>query len=115
MRSSYVLDKLLVDTVAAYTILPRSIAEKIGAHLTPYKVELTPADKSKRASDIGMTEIEVEKRRAPIQVAIVDDGIPALGAQALEVLGFEVNPLTRKLEPYKEPGGLALPYDHTLR
>ena len=102
------LDRLLVDTGATYTILPPPLADEIGVFSTPYKIQLTLADMSKKEASIGLAEVEVEGRREPVEIAIVDNGVPVLGVQALEVLGFEVNPLTKKLEGVRESGGLAL-------
>jgi len=114
LKTEHTFEKLLVDTGATYTVIPREIAEKVGVHVTPYSVELILADKGRRKAEIGVAEIEVEARRAPVDVAIVDDGFPLLGVQALEVLGFEVNPITKKLEPYREPGPSA-PHEAAVR
>ena len=103
------LDRLLVDTGATHTILPSALAGDIGVFSTPYKIQLTWADMSRKEASVGLAEVEVEGRREPVEIAIVDNGVPVLGVQALEVLGFEVNPLTKKLEGVRESGGLALP------
>lgn len=102
------LDRILVDTGATYTILPPSLADEIGVFATPYRTRLTLADMSRKSATIGLAEVEVEGRREPVEIAVVDNGVPVLGVQALEVLGFEVNPVTKKLEPVRDSGGLAL-------
>lgn len=102
------LDRLLVDTGATYTILPPSLADEIGVFSTPYVTRLTLADMSRKEASIGLAEVEVEGRREPVEIAVVDNGVPALGVQALDVLGFEVNPVAKKLEAVRDSGGLAL-------
>ncbi len=107
-KQKRVVERVLVDTGATYTIMPASLAEEIGVFLTPYRSQLTLADKSRKDVSIGMIEVEVEGRREPVQVAIIDDGVLVLGVQALEALGFEVNPVSKKLEVIRDSGGLAL-------
>ncbi len=102
------IDRLLVDTGATYTILPPLLAEEIGVFRTPYKTQLTLADRSRKDAAISLAEVYVEGRREAVQIAIMEDGVPVLGVQALEALGLEVNPVTKKLEAVREPGGLAL-------
>src|SRR3989304_2367212 len=49
---------------------------------------------------VGYVEIEVEGRKAPVPGAFADDGErPLLGATALEILGFSVDPQKRRLVP----------------
>jgi len=107
-RVSHTLDRILVDTGATCTILPRGLADTIGVFATPFQVQLTLADRSRKAAAIGMVEVEIEGQQEPVSIAVMDDGVPALGVQGLEVLGFEVNPVTKKLEAVRESGGLAL-------
>lgn len=107
-KQKRVVERVLVDTGATYTIMPASLAQEIGVFLTPYRSQLTLADKSRKGVSIGLVEVEVEGRREPVQVAIIDDGVLVLGVQALEALGFEVNPVSRKLELIRDSGGLAL-------
>ena len=106
-KGKRVVDHLLVDTGATYTIIPSSLADEIGVFVTPYHIQLTLADASKKSASIGLTEVEVEGRRQPVEIAIVENGVPVLGAQALEVLGFEVNPV-KKLEAVNDSGALAV-------
>jgi predicted aspartyl protease len=100
-KGKRVLDRLPVDTGATYTILPPSLADEIGVFATPYKIQLTLADMSRKTASVGLAEVEVEGRREPVEVAVVENGVPVLGVQALEVLGFEVNPVKKKLERFR--------------
>ena len=92
-KGKRILERLLVDTGATYTILPPLLADEIGVFPTPYRRELTLADTSRKTASLGLAEVEVEGRRQPVEIAIVEDGVPVLGVQALEVLGLEVNPI----------------------
>ena len=42
--------------------------------------------------------MEIEGVRRPVLVAIGEEERPLVGYTALELLGFKVNPITRKLE-----------------
>ena len=66
------------------------------------------ADSERKTASIALAEAEVEGRREPVEIAVVENGVPVLGVQALEVLGFEVNPVAKRLEVVRESGGLAL-------
>lgn len=109
-KQKRVVERVLVDRGATYTIMPASLAEEIGVFLTPYRSQLTLADKSRKGVSIGLVEVEVEGRREPVQIAIIDDGVLVLGVQALEALGFGVNPVSRKLEVIRDSGSLALKF-----
>lgn len=84
-----------MDTGSTYTIMPASFAEEIGVFLTPYRSRLSLADKSRKGVSFGLVEVEVDGRREPAQIAIIDDGVLVLSVQALEALEFEVNSVPR--------------------
>ncbi|MEM2876098.1 MAG: hypothetical protein QXL67_04000 [Candidatus Bathyarchaeia archaeon] len=45
-----------------------------------------------------MVEVEVEKRRVPAIALIMETEEPLLGVEALEAMGFRVDPTTGRLE-----------------
>jgi predicted aspartyl protease len=107
-KGKRILERLLVDTGATYTILPPLLADEIGVFPTPYRTQLTLADTSRKIASLGLAEVEVEGRRQPVEITVVENRVPVLGVQALDVLGLEVNPIKKRLEAVRESGGLAL-------
>jgi aspartyl protease family protein len=89
----------LVDTGATYTKIPSSMGAQIGLK-REYEVPVEMGDGRIISRGLALAEVEVEGVRRPMLVALGAEGEAALlGYTALELLGFKVNPLTRKLEP----------------
>jgi len=78
-------------------VLDPKIASELGLFETPFEVELTLADRGKVKSKLYLAEVEVEGRKGPALVAVLDVPIPLLGIHALETLGLKPNPLTGRL------------------
>ncbi len=91
--------KMLADTGATYTTIPKEMAERVGILIYPEKVKVKVADKREVEAEIGITMVRVNDRRVPIKVVVMDCEEPLLGAEALESLGFKVNPETGEIEP----------------
>ena len=90
---------VLVDTCATFTKLPRRLLEAVGVRVS-FEREFEIGDGSKLHRGVGYLEIELEGRKAPVPVAFADDGErPLLGATALEILGFSVDPQKRRFVP----------------
>jgi len=90
---------LLVDTGATLSWIPRHILEKLG--VTPFSsLPLTLADGRKLERDVAPILLTIDGRKAPVPVAFGEPGEEAvLAATALEVLGFAVDPVAKKLVP----------------
>jgi clan AA aspartic protease len=89
--------KLLADTGALYSIVPREILRSVG--IRPYGTEtFTLADGSTITRDVGNAFIRINGRQAPTPVIFGEksDG-SLLGVVALESLGFSLDPRTGKL------------------
>jgi clan AA aspartic protease len=91
--------EVLVDSGAIYTSIPRNILEKLGLKpIAKQKLRLFSAEVVER--DIGGVVVEYEGRRAIVPVIFGDSGdIPVLGVTALESLGYQLDPVTKKLKP----------------
>jgi len=97
-RGRFLSIEALIDTGATTLVLPRSVAEKLGAEaLGEMDVEL--ADGSVRRVPYTVVEIELSSRRAPVLAAIVESGEVCVGVEALERLGLAVDPVTGKIYP----------------
>ena len=88
----------MVDTGATFTKIPKSVAEKVGIKTRrKVLVQLSTGELIER--DLGYVEIELEGVRDIVPVTLASEDEPTvIGYTALEILGFKVDPLRRKLE-----------------
>jgi clan AA aspartic protease len=89
----------LVDTGATHTIIPPSLARKVGAPTLPQRFEVSLADGTKRRLKACSVGVNVAGRTGPTIALLLPRSEPLLGVETLEVLGLKVNPRTRRLEP----------------
>ena len=92
------LKRVLVDTGATYTVLPPEAIGKAGLVKTGYKAPVKTADGRIVEGEVYVGEVEFKQRKGPAIIIGVSGAEPVLGVQALETLGFKVNPLTGELE-----------------
>ena len=88
---------LLVDTGATLSWIPREVLQKLG--VTAFsKLPFSLADGCVLERDTTAVILTIDGRKAPVPVALGEPGEEAvLGATALEVLGFVVDPVAKKL------------------
>ncbi len=106
LRGEKTFDRIMVDTGSTYCLLPPDLAEELGVVETPWTEELELADGGSKEVKVGMAVIELEGRRATVMVAILEGAPPLIGVQALERLGFRVDPVEGRLEPTRPTGRL---------
>ena len=90
--------EFLVDTGAIYTVIPKSVADRIG---------LRESGKRKFRTGGGVVELPVSEAFLSIDgegvtslVAIGVEDVPVLlGVTTLELLGLQVDPVNGKLKP----------------
>ncbi len=88
----------LVDTGSRYTVIPPAIAERLG--IKPLlRTRVITVDKREVETNIGVAFLAALGREAPVFVAILESPEPLLGTEALEALGFSVDPTTGELKP----------------
>jgi len=90
--------KMPVDTGSTYLILPPSLIEEIGVIRLPFKTKASLANGQELTAETTVVEVEVEKRRVPAIALIMETKEPLLGVEALEAMGFRVDPTTGRLE-----------------
>jgi clan AA aspartic protease len=93
--------ELIADTGAIFSVIPRSALEQLG--ITPYADEtfhLANGSEIRRPVGDVFVRIDGKARTVPTIFGEPSD-TPLLGVTALEILGFTVDPRTRKLEPTK--------------
>jgi len=98
--------EFLVDTGATYSIVPPSLARKVGAPAFPHTFAVSLADgttRRLRACTVGVT---VAGRTGPTTALVLAGAEPLLGAETLEVLGLKVNPDKGRLEPTRTHAAL---------
>jgi len=93
--------EFLVDTGAQYTVVPKSVWQKLG--LKPDREQkFSLADGKIISRPIGSAFVEFQgvKSSSPIVLGSSRDDY-LLGVVTLENLGFAINPFTRELYPAK--------------
>ena len=89
--------ELIVDTGATLTTVRREVLVEIGLR-TRFSVEAVTIEGRQLRLDVGIATVELDGRRADIPVAFGLTNAPqVLGATALEILGFQVDPVSRTL------------------
>ncbi len=93
--------RLLVDSGATYTVLPRKVWRAIG--LSPKRsVAFTLADGTTIERKISECHIELREGESHTPVVLGESGDGALlGVVTLEILGLLFNPFTRGLQPMR--------------
>jgi predicted aspartyl protease len=90
--------ELLADTGAMLTSVPREILERIG--IVPFGKRRLKTYGGTVEREAGTAEVEYEGTRAGITVLFGERGDePILEVTALEALGYEVDPVTKRLRP----------------
>jgi len=93
--------KLLVDSGALYSVIPRTIITKL--HIRPHgKETFLLANGEQIDRDIADGVFFYKDKRGPSKVIIGEPGDSALmGVVTLESLGYALDPLRRELKPLK--------------
>lgn len=94
-------DEFLVDTGAAYTVLPKRMADKLGIKgVRTQKFVL--ADGTVVRRKLGSAIVKMDGREAATTVVVGQkDDSPLLGVTTLEGMGLMVDPFKRKLVQMK--------------
>lgn len=90
---------VIADTGAIFSVFPKSLLRQLG--VTPYaEEEFRVADGRRirrKLADV-LLRINAKERTVPAIFGEATD-TPLLGVTALEILGFTIDPRTRKLRP----------------
>ena len=88
-----------MDSGALFTSIPRSILERLG--LKPVaRQRLRVYGGGIVERDVGGAIVEYVERRALVPIVFGEpEDVPVLGATALESLGYQVDPVSKKLKP----------------
>jgi clan AA aspartic protease len=92
--------KALVDTGATLTVVPRKIVGELKLPLIGKRVVATAKDVAE--FDEYLSVIEIMGRKAYLHMLVSDEiDVVLIGRVALEILGFEIDPVTKKLKEAK--------------
>ena len=91
--------RMLVDTGATFSIIPKALAESIGVKPRGRPYTLTLADGRRVKCASGIVDYRIGKREAPGVILIGDVAEPLLGLETLEALGLAVDPRKERLTP----------------
>jgi predicted aspartyl protease len=91
--------EVLVDSGALFTSIPRPILEKLGIKpIARQKLRVYGGGIVER--DIGGAVVEYGERQAIVPIVFGElEDMPVLGATALESLGYQVDPVSKRLKP----------------
>jgi predicted aspartyl protease len=91
--------EVLVDSGALFTSIPRSTLEGLGLKpIARQKLRVYGGGIVER--DVGGAAVEYEGRRAVVPIVFGElKDIPVLGATALESLGYQLDPVSKRLKP----------------
>jgi clan AA aspartic protease len=91
--------EFIVDTGAIYTVIPKSVAERLGLRELGRR-RFKTADGSVVEFPVSEAYITIGEEGVTSLVAIADERTPILlGVTTLELLGLQVDPVTGKLVP----------------
>jgi predicted aspartyl protease len=91
--------EVFVDTGSTFSKLPASDLESLGVRPS-FDIEVELGDGTIVRRSVGYVELEVQGRQRLVPVAFGGVGErPLLGATALEILGFAVDPSRKELVP----------------
>jgi len=96
-KDELIMDKVLVDTGATFTVMPLDIAEK-HFYETPLEAELKLGDGRVVKAKVFMAEVEIEGRKGPARIMALSNATPVIGVDTLEMLGLKVDPVTGRIE-----------------
>lgn len=89
----------IVDTGATFTKIPLKVGERLGLKVRR-KVEVKLSDERAFERDLCFAEAELDGTMDLIPISVGPEReTPLIGYTALEILGFKINPVTRRLEP----------------
>ncbi len=89
--------EVMVDSGAAYTVLPTSMLERLG--VTPYDMRgFVLADGHRVERGFGRTWMRLDGKQDMSPVVFWDeDSLPLLGAVTLEIFGLGIDPVNARL------------------
>jgi clan AA aspartic protease len=91
--------EVLVDSGALFTSIPRPILKKLG--IKPIaRQKLRVYDGGIVERDVGGAVVEYGKRQAIVPIVFGElEDMPVLGATTLESLGYQLDPVSKRLKP----------------
>jgi predicted aspartyl protease len=91
--------EVLVDSGVLFTSIPRSILERLGLKpIAKQKFRVYGGGIVER--DIGGAAVEYGERRAIVPIVFGEsEDMSVLGATTLESLGYQVDPVSKRLKP----------------
>ena len=98
--SRSVSTRALIDTGATYSVVPRRVFEELQLPVIGRRSVVTARGSVELDECLGI--VEVIGRRAYSHILVSEDvDTPLIGTVTLEILGFEVDPITGRLKEAK--------------
>ena len=91
--------RMLVDTGATFSVVPRRLARALGIRRPRRSVSARLADGRRVRLGADVAIIRIDGREAPATLLVGDVDEPILGVEALEARGLVVDPRKKRLSP----------------
>ena len=108
-KASKQLKKVLIDTGATYTVLPKGDLDEIGAWGPMPEVDVELGNGNKVKAQAYGVMIKIEDAEAPAISITFEGAQNVVGVETLESLGLKLDPTTGKIE-FTRPKGMAYFY-----
>jgi len=109
-KAAIELKDVLIDTGAAYTVLPEKILEEVGAARIPGEVEVALGNGQRIKARAYGVAIKIGEVEAPAISIAFEGAQTVVGVETLESVGLRLDPTTGELE-FTRPEGLAYFYE----
>jgi clan AA aspartic protease len=91
--------RMFVDTGATFSVIPETLARRIGVRRLRRSVPIVLADGRRVRLGAGTAIFRIGEREAPATTLVGDVVEPILGIETLEALGLTVDARRRRLAP----------------
>lgn len=96
-----ITSEFLVDTGAAYTVLPKAMVDKLGLKSSRSQ-KFSLADGTVVQRHLSAAMVKIDGRESPSTVVLGEkDDSPLIGVITLEGMGLMIDPFKRKLRPMR--------------
>jgi predicted aspartyl protease len=105
-KISKTIKRILIDTGASYTVLPKDILRQVGAFELPARFYLYLGNGKKVLASSYAVVISMRGVNAPCICVTFKGAQSVIGVETLESIGVRLDPVKRKLE-FTRPKGVA--------
>jgi len=113
-KATALLENVLIDTGATYTVLPESVLEQVGAWGPMREIEVALGDGRKVRGRLYSVLIKIEDVEAAAISIAFEGAQTVIGVETLESAGVKLDPTTGRLE-FTRPKGMAYFFSYNYK